>query len=275
MARKKKKPPLPELSPGNGVIDTHCHLDMLSGEEELGTIIYSAKGVGVKQIITVGIDLQSSQKAVQYTGQYPGVYATIGVHPHNVASITDSYLEQLIKLAEHPKVVAYGEIGLDFVKMYAPKETQLEQFEKQVGIAKDLELPLVIHDREAHDDILHILRKFSPFPAGGVMHCFSGELRYAEEILALGFYISIPGVVTFNKANELQKVVQNIPLASILIETDAPFLAPVPMRGRKNKPDYLLYTAQKIAELKEASLDTVARITSENAAKLFLDSKNN
>jgi TatD DNase family protein len=275
MAPKKKKPPLPELSPGNGVIDTHCHLDMLSGEEELGAIIYSANGVGVKQIITVGIDLQSSQKAVQYAEQYPGVYATIGVHPHNVASITDSYLEQLIKLAEHPKVVAYGEIGLDFVKMYAPKETQLEQFEKQVEIAKDLELPLVIHDREAHDDILHMLKKFSPFPAGGVMHCFSGELRYAEEILALGFYISIPGVVTFNKTNELQKVVQHIPLASILIETDAPFLAPVPMRGRKNKPDYLLYTVQKIAELKEASLDTVARITSENAVKLFLDSKNN
>ena len=275
MARKKKKPPLPELSPGNGVIDTHCHLDMLSGEKELGTIICSANGAGVKQIITVGIDLQSSQKAVQYAEQYPGVYATIGVHPHNVASITDPYLEQLIKLAEHPKVVAYGEIGLDFVKMYAPKETQLEQYEKQVRLAKDLGLPLVIHDREAHDDIIHILKKFSPFPAGGVMHCFSGDLQYAEEVLALGFYISIPGVVTFNKTYELQKVVQHIPLASILIETDAPFLAPAPMRGRKNKPDYLLYTAQKIAELKETSLDTVARITSENAAKLFLDSKNN
>ena len=275
MTRKKKKPPLPVLSPGNGVIDTHCHLDMLAGEEEVDTIIHSANAAGVKQIITVGIDLQSSQKAVQYAERHPGVYATIGVHPHNVASITDTYIEQLIKLAEHHKVVAYGEIGLDFVKLYAPKKTQLEQFERQVGLAGNLGLPLVIHDRQAHDDILQILKNSSPFPAGGVMHCFSGDLQFAEEILALGFYISIPGVVTFNKAYELQKVAQHIPLASLLIETDAPFLAPVPMRGRRNKPDYVLYTAQKIAELQGTSLDEVARITTANAVKLFLDSKHN
>jgi len=275
MARKKKKPPLPVLSPGNGVIDTHCHLDMLAGEEEVDTIIHSANAAGVKQIITVGIDLQSSQKAVQYAERHPGVYATIGVHPHNVASITDTYIEQLIKLAEHHKVVAYGEIGLDFVKLHAPKKTQLEQFERQVGLAGNLGLPLVIHDRQAHDDILQILKNSSPFPAGGVMHCFSGDLQFAEEILALGFYISIPGVVTFNKAYELQKVAQHIPLASLLIETDAPFLAPVPMRGRRNKPDYVLYTAQKIAELQGTSLDEVARITTANAVKLFLDSKHN
>ena len=127
MARKKKKPPLPVLSPGNWIIDTHCHLDMLSGDE-LNSIVHSAEAVGVNQIITVGIDLQSSQKAVQYAEQYPGVYATIGVHPHNVASISDGYLQQLAKLADHHKVVAYGEIGLDFVKQYAPKKTQLEQF---------------------------------------------------------------------------------------------------------------------------------------------------
>ena len=275
MTRKKKKAPLPVLSPGNGVIDTHCHLDMLAGEQELDAIIDSAYTVGVKQIITVGIDLKSSQKAVQYAERYPGVYATIGVHPHNVASITDTYIEQLIKLAEHHKVVAYGEIGLDFVKLYAPKKTQLEQFERQVGLAGNLGLPLVIHDRQAHDDILQILKNSSPFPAGGVMHCFSGDLQFAEEILALGFYISIPGVVTFNKAYELQKVAQHIPLASLLIETDAPFLAPAPMRGRQNKPDYLLYTAQKIADLRGTSLDEVARITTANAVKLFLDSKHN
>jgi len=275
MARKKKKPPLPELSPGNGVIDTHCHLDMLSGDKVLDTIIHSANEAGVKQIITVGIDLQSSRKAVQYAEQYPGVYATIGVHPHNVADITDAYIEQIIKLADHPKVVAYGEIGLDFVKLYAPKETQLEQFERQVQLAKKLSLPLVIHDREAHDDILHILKKYLPFPAGGVMHCFSGNLEYAKKIIDLGFYISIPGVVTFNKALDLQKVAQQIPIDVLLIETDAPFLAPVPMRGRKNKPDYVLYTAQKIAELQGMTLDDVAHITTENGAKLFLDKTKN
>ena len=271
MTRKKKKPPLPILSPGIKIIDTHCHLDMLAGDEELEPIIQSANAAGVKQIITVGIDLQSSQKAVQYADQYPGVYATIGVHPHNVGSITDALLEQLIKLADHPKVVAYGEIGLDFVKLHAPVEIQLEQFERQVELAKNLDLPLVIHDREAHDDILTILKKALPFPAGGVMHCFSGNLHYAKKILDLGFYISIPGVVTFNKAADLQEVAQNIPVSALLLETDAPFLAPVPMRGRKNKPDYLLYTAQKIAELQGKSLDEVARITSANAMKLFLD----
>jgi len=270
MTRKKKKPPLPILSPGIESIDTHCHLDMLAGDEVLEPIIQSANAAGVKKIITVGIDLQSSQKAVQYAEQYSGVYATIGVHPHNVASITDAYLDQLIKLADHPKVVAYGEIGLDFVKLHAPKKIQLEQFERQVELSRNLNLPLVIHDREAHDDILTILKKALPFPAGGVMHCFSGDLQYAEKIRALGFYISIPGVVTFNKAFELQKVVQNMPLDALLIETDAPFLAPMPMRGRKNKPDYLLYTAQKIAELQGMSLDEVARITSANAVKLFL-----
>jgi len=271
MTRKKKKPPLPVLAPGNGVIDTHCHLDMLSRDHEIDTIIHSANEAGVKQIITVGIDLQSSRKAVQYAEQYPGVYATIGVHPHNVAEITDAYLEQVIQLADHPKVVAYGEIGLDFVKLYAPQEMQLEQFERQVKLAKQLSLPLVIHDREAHEEILAILKKYLPFPDGGVMHCFSGNLEYAKKIIDLGFYISIPGVVTFNKALDLQKVAQQIRLDALLIETDAPFLAPEPMRGRKNKPDYVLYTAQKIAELQGMTLDEVARITTENGAKLFLN----
>lgn len=270
MARKKKKPPLPLLSQGVSVIDTHCHLDMLADEEELDAVIQHAEAAGVKQIITVGIDLESSIKAIALAEKYPAVFATIGVHPHNAEAITDTYIAQLIRLADHPQVVAYGEIGLDFVKLYAPKETQLQQFERQVELAKNLGLPLVIHDRQAHDDILTILKKSLPFPAGGVMHCFSGDLQYAEKILALGFYISIPGVVTFNKAFELQKVAQNMPLDALLIETDAPFLAPMPMRGRKNKPDYLLYTAQKIAELQGMSLDEVARITSANAVKLFL-----
>jgi TatD DNase family protein len=270
MTRKSKKQPLPELSSGIEIIDTHCHLDMLATDKELETVIQSATAVGVKQIITVGIDLQSSQKAVKYAEQYPGVFATIGIHPHNVALITDSSIEQLIKLADHPKVIAYGEIGLDFVKLYAPKKVQLEQFERQAEVAKNLNLPLIIHDREAHDDILTILKNGLPFPAGGVMHCFSGNLHYAKKILDLGFYLSIPGVVTFNKAADLQEVARKIPLEALLLETDAPFLAPVPMRGSKNKPDYLLYTAQKIAELQKTTLDKVARITTENAAKLFL-----
>jgi TatD DNase family protein len=269
MVLKKKKPLMPQLSPGAVITDTHCHLDMLTADKEMAAVVESANTTGVKRIITVGIDLISSQKAVHYAEQFQDVYATIGVHPHNAASITDAAIEQLIKLAGHPKVVAYGEIGLDFVKLYAPKKIQLEQFERQVELAKRLDLPLVIHDREAHDEILTILKKALPFPANGVMHCFSGNLQYAMQVLDLGFYLSIPGVVTFKKATDLQEVAQKIPLSSLLLETDAPFLAPVPMRGRKNKPDYLLYTAQKIAELQNTTLDQVACITTANAAKLF------
>jgi len=269
MGKKKKKAPLPVLSSGISVIDTHCHLDMMRSGEDIGTIISRAAASGVSKIITIGIDLESSKKAIEIANQYEGVYASVGIHPHNVQGLQDKSYDELEKLCDNGKVVAYGEIGLDFVKQYAPQHLQLEHYARQVNLAKKVELPLVIHDREAHKEILHILKKEAPYKAAGVMHCFSGDWQLATEVLDLGFLISIPGVVTFNKASALHEVAQKVPLDKLILETDAPFLAPDPYRGRPNIPEYVLYTAKKIADLRGITVDEVARATTNNAQNLF------
>jgi TatD DNase family protein len=269
MGKTNKKIDLPQLSAGVTVIDTHCHLDMICSGDDIGITITRAAAHGVAPIITVGIDLESSKKAIHYAAQYDSVYATVGIHPHNVQELNDSSYAELEKLCRMPKVVAYGEIGLDYVKQYAPKDVQLEHYARQVDLAKKMALPIVIHDREAHADILHILNKKAPFAAGGVMHCFSGDWHLAQKVLELGFIISIPGVVTFAKATVMQEVALKVPLDKLIIETDAPFLAPEPRRGKKNIPEYVLYTAQKIADLRGLSLEEVARATTENAKNIF------
>ena len=269
MGKKKKKAPLPVLPAGVSVIDTHCHLDMISSGEDIGKVVSRAAARGVSHIITIGIDLKSSKKAIEIAEQHESVYASVGIHPHNVQELNDHSYKELENLCDNEKVVAYGEIGLDFVKQYAPRHIQLEHYIRQVELVRKVELPLVIHDREAHDEILHVLKKEAPFAAAGVMHCFSGDWQLATQVLDLGFFISIPGVVTFNKASALQEVAQKSPLDKLILETDAPFLAPDPYRGRTNLPEYMLYTAQKIADLRGLSVEEVARITTDNALKLF------
>lgn len=269
MGKKKKNIILPKLAAGITVIDTHCHLDMICGDEEITALIDRASAAGVSPIITIGIDLASSMKAVELANQHDSVYATVGIHPHNVQGIDNATYAAMEKLCIDPRVVAYGEIGLDYVKQYAPKDTQLEHFERQVDLAKKMRLPLVIHDREAHDDILQILVAKSPYPAGGVMHCFSGNWQFAQNVINLGFLVSLPGVVTFNKADIMQAVAQQIPLDKLILETDAPFLAPDPLRGKKNIPEYILFTAQKIADLRGLSLEEVAHTTTQNGMRLF------
>ena len=265
----KKKKVLPQLPAGISIIDTHCHLDMISSEDDIRTTITRAAALGVSAIITVGIDLDSSKKAIHLATQYDSVYATVGIHPHNVQELNDTTYGELEKLCGMPKVLAYGEIGLDYVKQYAPKDIQLEHYARQLDLAKMMQLPVVIHDREAHEDILSILNAKAPFPAGGVMHCFSGNLHLAQRVLDMGFIISIPGVVTFNKAAEMQEVAEKVPLDKLIIETDAPFLAPEPLRGKKNLPEYILYTAQKIADLRGLPLEIVAQATTQNARNIF------
>jgi TatD DNase family protein len=269
MGKKKKKIMLPHLPAGINVIDTHCHLDMLGSEDDIESAITRASAAGVAPIVTVGIDLQSSRRAVHLAAQYDSVYATVGIHPHNVQELQPAAYEELEKLCRAPKVIAYGEIGLDYVKQYAPKDVQREHYELQLDLAKMLGLPVVIHDREAHDDILHILRQKAPFPAGGVMHCFSGDWHLASKVLDMGFVISLPGVVTFNKAAAMQEVARKIPPDKLLIETDAPFLTPEPLRGKKNFPEYILYTAQKIADLRGIPLADLAGYTTANAGNIF------
>ncbi len=261
--------PLPVLEAGVTLVDTHCHLDMDPLMRECGSVIERALAGGVTRMVTIGIDLESSQKAVDLAAANKGVYAAVGVHPHNVGGVTDNQYRELIRLAGRPEVVAWGEIGMDMVKRYEPLELQKEHFLRQLKIAKDLALPVIIHDREAHSDILAGLMEYAPFPAKGVIHCFSGDAELAARVVDLGFYVSIPGVVTFNKAEQLQDAVRRVPLSRLFLETDAPFLAPVPKRGKSNEPIFVLYTAQKVAELKGVTLEKVARNTTLNAESLF------
>ena len=265
--KKRAAPPI--LASDSILIDSHCHLDMNAYDGDLDEIINSAKKRGISRIITIGIDLSSSRKAVELADQYPGVYATVGIHPHSAEDASDDIYRELKKLAARPKVVGYGEIGLDYAKQYAPINIQIREFTMQLNLAKELHLPVVIHDREAHEDTLKLLKERGPFPAGGVMHCFSGDVSLAFQVLELGFYVSIPGIVTFKNAVELQQVVREVPMERILLETDGPFLAPAPWRGKTNRPDYLLYTAGKVAELKNISVDEVANQTMLNTEKLF------
>lgn len=254
---------------GAMLIDTHCHLDMSAYEADLEAVLARAGEAGVTRIISVGIDLASSRRAIALAEKYPGVYATVGVHPHNVGELSAADYTELRVLCRQPKVVAYGEIGLDYVKDYCPVARQKEHFVRQVDLARELRLPLVVHDREAHAEIMEILEAAGPFPAGGVMHCFSGDAAFARRVLALGFAISIPGVVTFARAEILQEAVREIPLGSLVLETDGPFLAPAPRRGRRNEPGLLVHTARKVAELKGVSFAEVARQTTLNAVRLF------
>jgi len=269
MTDAKHNPPLPSST--TQLIDTHCHLDMDAYSDDLKEVIVSAAQSGVNHIIAVGIDYPSSIQAVKISNRFQGISAAVGIHPHNVSAANEQIYTQLIDLANSAdsNVVGYGEIGLDYAGNHAPKELQNKEFAYQLGLAKDLKLPVIIHDRDAHDDTLRLLREASPFPAGGVMHCFSGDRNLADRVLALGFYISIPGIVTFKNAKILQQVARHIPMERMVLETDGPFLAPVPWRGKRNKPEYIIYTAQKIADLRHMPLTEVADRTYNNARTLF------
>ena len=266
---KRTIPPLPLLRNHAECVDTHCHLDMEAYQPDLDAVIALAAQHGVTRIITIGIDVPSSQRAVALADHYPNVYATVGIHPHDALQATPAALDALAELAQHPFVVGYGEIGLDYAKQYAPRDVQLKAFADQLHLAKQLKLPVVIHDREAHEDVRDLLRSVGPFPARGVMHCFSGNQELAREMVDSGLYLSIPGVATFANADMLREVIRTVDLDCLLLETDGPFLAPVPYRGKRNEPKLMLYTAQLVADLKQITLEEVARATTANAVRLF------
>lgn len=264
-----QRTPLPKLPSQAELVDTHCHLNMAAYQPDLEEVVHSASHHGVKRLISIGIDLPSSKAAVALNDRFPNVYATVGFHPHDAQQATPEALKMLADLASHRSVVGYGEIGLDYVKNYAPHDMQRKVFSEQLHLAKELDLPVVVHDREAHDDVYRLIRSAGPYPRGGVMHCFSGDRQLAERMLDLGFCISIPGVVTFANASTLHEVVRAVDLRHLLLETDGPYLTPVPFRGKRNEPKLILYTAQKVAELKQVSLGEVARQTTANAVGLF------
>lgn len=268
---RKQSPPLPLLPDQISVIDSHCHLDMADYKEDLDQVIHRAIRGRVRGIVTIGTDLPSSRSAVTLAKRYRCIRATVGIHPHDAETATAKALAEISKLASDnsSEVRGFGEIGLDYVRNYADPKIQREVFRSQLRLAKELKLPVIIHDREAHDDCLRILNEEGPFDHGGIMHCFSGNLEFARKVIDYNFHVSIPGIVTYNKAEEMQNVAQHLPKDRLLVETDGPFLAPVPYRGRRNEPLYTLYTVARIAELRKTSIEEVATQTTANARALF------
>jgi TatD DNase family protein len=251
------------------LIDTHAHLDMPEFKADLPQVIQRAREAGVSTIMTVGIDPASCRKAIEIAETYPGIFAILGVHPHDAAKVGERDLEGLKALARHKKVKAWGEIGLDFFRNPSPPAIQQELFRRQITIAKELKLPVVIHSRSATRETITCLREEQAGEIGGVIHCFSGDAQAARQYLEMGFVISIPGVVTFNKADALREVVKGLPADKLLLETDAPFLAPVPHRGKRNEPAYVRLTAAACAEIRKQDIAKVAEVTTKNACRVF------
>ena len=249
------------------LIDSHAHLEMKEFDNDREKVVERARQAGVDFVITVGTNLALSRKAVELAERHENIYATVGIHPHDVVNTDNKTFDTLLELAHRKKVVAYGEIGLDFFRNISPQEKQLDLFGRQLELAKELQLPVIIHDRDAHEQTLRIVSASGV--RRGVFHCFSGDYNMAKQCIDLGFYISVPGVVTYDKAKTIQDVARRVPLSSLLLETDAPYLAPIPHRGKRNEPSFIIHTAKKVAELKGVSWEEVAQATTQSAKSLF------
>lgn len=253
------------------MFDTHAHLDFSRFDQDREEVIARAHDAGVRYIVTIGSGdgIECAPRAVAIAGAHDGIWATAGVHPHDAKLMSDNDLATIRELAGSENVVAIGEIGLDYAKEYSPRSVQVERFRDQLAISRELEMPVVIHDRDAHGDLLRVLKEDGVSKAGGIMHCYSGSLEMAADLSGMGFYISFPGVITFKNAKQLPKVAKGLPLDRILIETDCPFLSPEPYRGKRNEPAYVRYVAEAIARIREVPLEEVARATTENAFTAF------
>ena len=251
------------------MIDSHAHYDNEQFDPDRDDIINQAALAGVTHIINAGCDLDSSKFSIMLSKKHEAIYAAIGVHPHEASTCDSNTIAALKVLSLEPKVVAIGEIGLDYHYDYSPREVQKEWFAKQIILAAQLKLPIIIHDRESHQDVIDIVKATKTGAIGGVFHCFSGSVEMAKEILDLGLHIGIGGPVTFKNARKPVEVVQYIPLDRILIETDCPYLAPEPYRGKRNWSGYMTSVIDKIAEIKGINYSEVERITAQNAKSLF------
>ncbi len=250
------------------LVDTHAHLQWASFDRDRETVISQAQEASVGYIVNIGFDIDGCRKGIELAEKHKGLYATVGIHPHNASQLNENVLDKLRKLSENPKVVAIGEIGLDYYRNLSPREAQKKAFQAQLFLAEELELPVVIHDREAHVDTLKILSKFKG-KINGIMHCFSGSREMAEQCVNSNFYISFAGPVTFPNSHKLHEIAKWIDLNRILLETDSPWLAPQEMRGKRNEPAFLPFIAKKIAKLKGISADELAEATTEDAKEIF------
>lgn len=251
------------------LFDTHVHLNAEQFNDDLQEVIERAQVEGVSRMVVVGFDRPTIAKAIELCEKYEFIYASVGWHPVDAIDMTPEDLDWLRELSSHNKVVALGEMGLDYHWDKSPKEIQKEVFRKQIQLAKEVGLPIIIHNREATADIVDILKEEDAEEVGGIMHCYSGSVETAKECIDMNFYISLGGPVTFKNAKKPKEVAEAVPLDRLLIETDCPYLAPHPYRGKRNEPAFVKLVAEQIADLKGISLEEIANATTENAKKLF------
>ncbi|MFE0504218.1 TatD family hydrolase [Peribacillus butanolivorans] len=251
------------------LFDTHVHVNAEQFNEDLEDVIERAQEAGVNNMVVVGFDRPTITRAMELIETYDFMYAAVGWHPVDAIDMTEEDLKWIEELSSHPKVVAIGEMGLDYHWDKSPKAIQLEVFRKQIRLAKKVGLPIIIHNREATADIVNILKEEEASEVGGIMHCFSGSAETAMECIDMNFYISLGGPVTFKNAKKPKEVAAAVPLDRLLIETDCPYLAPHPYRGKRNEPSYVKLVAEQIAEIKQLSVEEVSQATTDNAKKLF------
>lgn len=252
------------------LIDSHCHLDFPDFAEERAAVVARAVAAGVGRMITISTRVRRFDQIRQIAEEHPEVWCSVGTHPHNAAEELDVTADELVALAQHPRVVAIGEAGLDYFYDHAPRDAQAQGLRTHIDAARRTQLPLVIHARDADDDMIAILRDETgkgAFPF--VLHCFSSGAELAREGVALGGYVSFSGILTFKRSEELRAIARTVPRDRLLVETDAPYLAPMPHRGRRNEPAYVVNTARVLAETIGVDTDEIARLTTENALRLF------
>ncbi|ASN03752.1 TatD family hydrolase [Virgibacillus necropolis] len=251
------------------LFDTHVHLNARQFEPDREEVIKRAFDAGVTQMVVVGFDRETIPLAIEIAEQYDTIYAAVGWHPVDAIDMTDEDLAWIEELSTHPKVVAIGEMGLDYHWDKSPKDVQKEVFRKQIQLAKKVNMPIIIHNREATEDIITILQEENANEVGGIMHCYNDTVKYIQSCLDMNFYISLGGPVTFRNATDPKEVAVEVPLDRLLVETDAPFLAPHPNRGKRNEPSYVTLVAEKIAELRNISVEELSKVTTENARRFF------
>lgn len=251
------------------LFDSHTHLDIEPLSRHPERVVERAKAAGVMGMVSIGIDIDSCEKNLALAETIDSVFVSVGIHPHNAEETDDDSLNKIKAFSEHPRVVAIGETGLDFYRDYADRDAQRLSFRKHLQVARKLNKPVIIHDRDAHSEVLQIIDEEGPPESGGIFHCFSGTPEFARKCVERGFLISIPGVITYPNAKKIIEVTKKVPTDALLIESDAPFLTPHPHRGKPNEPAYIIHTAEKIAGIKGLTLEDVGRITTNNALRIF------
>ncbi|RIU93268.1 TatD family hydrolase [Oceanobacillus picturae] len=251
------------------LFDTHVHLNARQFMEDREETIQRAFDAGVKYMVVVGFDSETIPLAIEIAEQYDTIYAAVGWHPVDAIDMTEDHLKWIEELSAHPKVVSIGEMGLDYHWDKSPKDIQKEVFRKQIQLAKRVQLPIIIHNREATEDIIEILQEEDAQSVGGIMHCYNDSVEYVQACLDMNFYISLGGPVTFKNAPLPKEVAVQVPGDRLLVETDAPFLAPHPNRGKRNEPAYVKLVAEEIADLRGVSLEELSKLTTQNAFSLF------